>query len=693
MRSRYVHSLAALLLTTGIHAQQSDPGEGFTCLANHPEELARHLANTPGAWEAAQQAEAELDAHTASFVDQRGGGSTYVIPVVFHIIHMNGSENISDAQIYDAVRILNEDFNRLSPDWQNVRPEFLPIVANVGIEFRLAKRDPQGNCTNGITRTLNPLTYSGDFDMTQLIQWPRNRYMNVWVGASANGAAGYTYYPMWLNSWPEADGIVVQHTYLGSIGTGHPSRSRVLTHEVGHWINLPHCWGNSNEPGLESNCNMDDGVADTPLTKGWTSCWLGANSCGSPLDNVENFMEYAYCSRMFTEGQGTRMLASLTSNIAQRNQLWQPSTLQQTGVEEEPILCAAQFGWSRSELCDGMSVQFTDQSYHGVTQRLWTFPGGTPDTSTDANPLVTYTTPGTYPVTLEVSDGTSILTNSTSELITVWNDPGEGFPWSEGFEALTTIPGPSWLLSNPDGDNTFAITNAASFSGGRSLRLENNNSMVGRVDELRSGTFDMSAASNVVVTFRYAYAQRNSNNDDRLRMYVSNNCGTTWSLRKQLRGTTDLNTAGIVSGSFVPSGPEQWAITSVNNISALYHTSNFRIKFEFESAGGNNVYIDDININGLPVSVDELLGGNSALAVVPNPATDVAQAIFQLEQAHNVRLELLDVLGRSVAVFHDGQRAAGIHRVDIPVEGLRSGVYLVRMQYGANTQVQRFVVE
>ena len=107
-------------------------------LAGHPDPM--------GERQRIAQAEAELEAFTAQWAAENSGAErvVYTIPVVFHIIHNNGPENISDAQVIDAVRILNEDFNRLNPDWPNVRPDFLPLVADVGVEFKLAKRDPQG---------------------------------------------------------------------------------------------------------------------------------------------------------------------------------------------------------------------------------------------------------------------------------------------------------------------------------------------------------------------------------------------------------------------------------------------------------------------------------------------------------------------------------------------------------------------
>ena len=660
------------------------------CLVNNPAELERHVAAAPGALEQALQANETLYAHTSGFV--RGGGDPLIIPVVFHVIHNNGAENIADEQLYDAIRVLNEDYNKLNPDWPNVQPAFLDLVGDIGIEFRLAKRDPEGNCTNGITRTLSAQTYDGDFEMTQLIQWPRDRYMNVWVAASADGAAGYTYYPMWLDGWPEADGIVILHSYTGSIGTSSPYKSRVLTHEVGHWLNLKHCWGDSNEPGSQSNCLMDDNVQDTPNTVGWTSCTLSGASCGSAQDNVQNYMEYSYCCKMFTHGQGDRMVAALTSTVAERNNLWQPENLVITGVLEEPQLCMALFQSDEREVCAGSTVQFTDVSYFGVTQHFWSFPGGTPSNSFEQDPAVVYDTPGTYDVTLNVGDGFNTTTVSSTSHITVIPNPGQAIPWSEGFESAAALPNVDWRVDNPDGGNGFALTNAAAYTDQYSARLLNTEAQDGQMDALVSSTFDMSAAGEIALSFRYAYCRRNPVNDDVLYVSVSNDCGETWVLRKVLRAITTLVTAPPSFSNFIPSGPAQWGYAQLDNIGETFHTPNFRVKFQFDSNGGNNLYLDDINLMNLPVGIDDLGAQGNTLVVAPVPVDGMAEVRFDVQQGGPVRLDILDPTGRQVEVLVDRSLAPGKHGARIESRNLAPGTYLLRLQVEGQQQVRRFVV-
>lgn len=691
MNTRSLTLICSIVSFVGLSAQS---GVHLPCSVDDQAALAAYHQHDPAALLRMEEDRQELEEFTRAFEEAYTPGARmpFVIPVVFHVIHDNGPENVSDAQLEDAIRVLNNDFNKLNSDWPGVKVEFLDRVADVGVEFRLARKDPQGNCTNGITRTQSQLTYVGDQSMKNLIQWPRNRYMNVWVAASANGAAGYTFRPGSVNNAPTLDGIVQLHNYTGSIGTASPGTSRTLTHEVGHWINLAHTWGNSNDPNLASNCNDDDGVTDTPNSIGWTSCDRNGVTCGS-LDNVENYMDYSYCSKMFTTGQATRMIASLNSSTSQRNQLWSPSNLVFTGVDGLGALCQARFSSSSQSVCTGTQVTFADQSFHNVVSRTWSFPGGSPSSSTAASQTVTYNTPGVYAVTLEVSDGSTSLTNAQTSYITVLADPGAAVPVEEGFEAYTTIDEAPWTVLNSDGDNAFRITNAAAFTGTNSVQLLNTASMAGRVDELVSNTYDMSDVDAVRISYRYAYARRSSTNDDRLRFYVSNNCGESWSLRQQLRGSTNLQTGGTVGGIFVPSGAAQWAFAEVNNVSTSFHSSDFRFKFEFESDGGNTVYLDDININGSPVSVNELFGTASDLRVVPNPAKGEARLFFAQAEAGRISVELLDVLGRSLGVVQEGMFPAGKQQVELPIADFRSGLYFVRLVRGEERSVLRFVVE
>ena len=215
--------------------------------------------------------------------------AVFTLPIVFHVLHLDGPENISDAQILDAVEVLNRDYAKLNPDTINIVNGFDTIAANCRIQFKLATKDALGNCTNGIDRIRTIETLQGD-NGSKLNQWPRERYINVWTVARINsGAAGYSQYPSSVidQESARADGVIILHDYLGRIGTGGEFRSRALTHEIGHFLDLAHLWGSTNEP--EVACG-EDGVDDTPVTAGHSSCALNDFSCSAEQNSISSFL-------------------------------------------------------------------------------------------------------------------------------------------------------------------------------------------------------------------------------------------------------------------------------------------------------------------------------------------------------------------------------------------------------------------
>lgn len=243
-------------------------------------------------------------------------GLVYSIPVVVHVVHNNSTENISNAQINSQIAILNQDFRRTNTDADNT----WSAAADTEIEFCLATLDPQGNPTTGITRTHTnstqftapdnpsnpqPLKYTAQGGRDA---WPRGEYLNMWVCDLGGGVLGYAQFP---GSGPAAtDGIVVDYTTVGNTGTAtFPYHlGRVATHEVGHWLNLRHTWG-------DGPCGTDDFVTDTPQSDAPNfSCPVGHVSCGT-TDMVQNYMDYTNdnCKNLFTAGQKTRMRAVLAT--------------------------------------------------------------------------------------------------------------------------------------------------------------------------------------------------------------------------------------------------------------------------------------------------------------------------------------------------------------------------------------------
>lgn len=608
----------------------------------------------------------------------------YTIPVVFHIIHQNGPENISDAQVFDEVRILNEDYRKLNSDISLVVSSFTGVTADCEIEFKLAQKDPSGNCTNGIDRIFSSETNVGD-DGSKLNPWPRNKYMNVWVvKAISSGAAGYAYLPG--TAFPTAtDGIIILSTYIGSIGTGNPSTSRALTHEVGHFLNLQHVWGNTNNPGVACG---NDAVSDTPDTKGHTTCTLTDATCNPPtIENVQNFMEYSYCSRMFTAGQKTRMRNALTSTTGQRSSLWTASNLTATGVSTPSVLCVADFESDNATnaVCQGGTLTFNDLAWNGnPTSWNWTFAGGTPSTSTDSVPVITYNTPGVYDVSLSVTNASGTVSVTKTGYVTVNAATASyaGTIYSEGFEG-SAIPTADWVIRNHSpGGNTWVTTTAAAATGSKSAMITNLSTYDTYVDELLGPSVDMTAIAGTspTMTFKTAYAQRTSTSADKLQLYVSTNCGLTWTLRKSMTGTA-LTSGGVTTSNFVPTAA-QW-ITQTANLSGYTGQSNLYFMFRFTSNGGNNIYLDDINISGTVTTGIDEVANSIDFNIYPNPVEDNSVIAFSLMERQNIQIKICDVLGRDVASVFNGTLNEGEHQYQIGSNTkLSSGIYFVNVNLG-----------
>jgi hypothetical protein len=608
----------------------------------------------------------------------------YRIPVVVHVIHADGVENISTAQIRNGIEVLTRNYRKLNPDTVDIVADFRPIAADMEVEFELARLDPDGNCTSGINRIRSEMTNTGTHDVKTLIHWPREKYLNVYVTRNAAGLAGHALMPFQADSIPEKDGIVIQGSYFGNIGTSNDLRSVVLSHELGHYLNLYHIWGGNNVPefyylpvGQSVNCAIGDEVDDTPATVGWSNCNLNGTSCDGQLDNVQNFMDYAYCARMFTQGQKERVHAALNSPVAQRNNLWTPTNLQATGLAAAPVLCGADFSVNRRTVCTGEAVQFSDASYHGATS--WSWQVGAGQSFTQQNPALSYSTSGIFDVTLTVSNGTDQVSVTKPRFMRVLPGTGLPLPYMEGFESANDLSGTA-LFEECEGSSCFEVSGESAATGMRSLRLPNDGP--GLRHTLTTPRLDLSQTPNPVLRFRYAFAKRGATDTDQLLIRISRDCGRNWITRRTI-STSELPTVpDVVTGTFVPAG-EDWAEVLVTNIPPSYFTENFMLQLDFFTGGGNDLWIDDINI----VDVDALNVPEQLAAdwvIHPNPATESFRVEGHFAQQ---KVELFTVEGRLVRTV--AQVNAGS---SVPVGDLPAGTYLVRLSSGTASAMRRLVV-
>ena len=260
------------------------------------------------------QAEAFLlNGRAARSIDD---GKVRTLPVVVHVVYNTAAENISDEQILSQIEALNRDYSAINPDKSATPVPWTGLVIDSKVRFALATKDPKGKPTKGIIRTKTKSTTFGTQDEVKskakggADAWPTDKYLNLWVCSLGGGLLGYAQFP----GGPAAtDGVVILNTAFGTVGTAAApyNLGRTAVHEVGHWLNLNHIWGDSND------CSGTDHISDTPKAKlpnfgrpafPHVTCGNGPNG-----DMFVNYMDYVDDAAMvmFTHGQVARMHATL----------------------------------------------------------------------------------------------------------------------------------------------------------------------------------------------------------------------------------------------------------------------------------------------------------------------------------------------------------------------------------------------
>ena len=659
---------AFILGFSGLHAQTIQ-----RCGAD--EQLAWEMQNNPR--RAALLAETEAIMEAQMTQDASGAESVvHIIPVVFHVMWYDQSDNISEAQLQDAIDILNEDMRRMNPDTGLLRAIFKPVAADMEVEFRIAKKDPNGRCTNGVTRTQTNLSLAANNNVKSLIGWDNTKYLNIWVVRQINLSGtspgsitlGYSAFP--YNGIPlTQDGIVIRHDNLGSIGTSAGTRHRTLTHEVGHYLNLYHTF--------QGGCSQGDNCYDTPpVSSSSNGCNNSTqNTCSNDNpdlpDMVENYMDYSddNCMNTFTQNQKSRAKSVLNS-LNLRGNLCTSGNLAFTGVDGNPVNCApvADFTVDRTLLCTGEQVQFTDLSaYQTLTSFHYTIAdqnNGNQQHIITANPLLTFNAPGVYDVKLEIQNAAGNSMKQYGQLITV--RPAGGTTYSPFFSATMedALPNGIWTVEN-NGDNIqWVRTSAAAKSGTHSYVLDNFNvAGTGGGDALIAGPIAVSNMTAKQLRFSHAFARKTSSDNDQLKIFTSTDCGQTWALQRLIPAFQLGSATYFPNTLYVPTASD-WKETTIT-FTGMNNASSVMIKFEFISGGGNNVYLDDVTFS-TTVGEEEL--SSQQLILAPNPSA--GGSTLSLPSA-NGQVYVLDALGRTVL-----SRPVTERQLQLPA--LPAGLYLVR---------------
>lgn len=663
--------------------------------------------------------------------NQRGNGHNSVsnqvfptvdtIPVVFHILHLGGPENVPNSYVYQALAEVNRVHTKTIPDTAQIDAMFKSVSGANNYVFQLATIDPNGNCTNGIIRYYDANT---NWDQTQLpfpYTWDRTKYLNVYIvknicsgqpcpGSTSGGIiVGYTYLPGSVSA--QYDAVVYNYQFM----TGTNARS--MAHEFGHWLGLNHTFNDPAHPNQAGVYCGDDNIAtatptvacvnvtdDTPKSRGFFStCPSDTTSCDpGGHANKQNIMDYSSCPKNFTYGQIQRMHNIMGSTTANRKNVVSAANKIATGVRH-PQVCVPNpyFHASSRIVCTGATITFSDSSENAKpTSYNWNFPGGTlvgTSTVNDSMPKVSYATAGTYAVsyTATTSAGSASITKS-SYITVVSSVAAYNANFTESFETAA-VPGTDWGVSHTNASGVdWTVTNTAASTGSKSVMIDNFSNPAGDTSILVSPTFNLSAIGSPGLKFRMAYQQQSTSNADKLQIYASTDCGATW-VSKFSRSGSGLQPSTVTGQStspFVPT-PSQFGTYTVN-IASIASSTNAMFRFVFYAdvnGPGNLIYLDDINVYNTSVGIKNI-ETEVGLEIYPNPSSSNVNIAFNLAEKHNISVNVVDMLGRTVEMTPAQVYPSGETIITIGNKvNYQSGVYFINVDIDGQHLSRKVIIQ
>tara|TARA_B110000090_G_C13381618_1_gene446046 strand:- start:397 stop:2520 length:2124 start_codon:yes stop_codon:yes gene_type:complete len=630
--------------------------------------------------------------------------NSYIIPIVFHIIHENGLENISETQIQDQLRILNEDFQRNNIDTSDTDPYFKSRASGMNIEFKLAKRDPKGRCTIGITRHKSWLTDEYEYDAVKsIVSWDSKRYLNVWIVNSIHNPReqgtilGYSTLP-WRSSH-SLDGVVIRSDFCGSIGTANQkSKGRTLTHEVGHWLGLYHPFqGQTGVFFPNDACNsMNDFVDDTPPALEPNYGCTEANSCNTDnpdeKDNIHNFMDYTNenCQNMFTQGQVNRMLYYL-NHENYRKQIHSEENNKFTGVENEStciLTSSYDIKGSSTIICEGNSIEFKNisKSKHPFLSD-WTFYGGFPNKSYFDNPIIKYPSSGYFDIELisinalikdTLYNTNEIIVFKNQELLKSPNIDSVNSP-DDTLSYFMERDQFGWQYSNKYGSQDSSCLVALNDSSNKAYKQYS----------LITPPYDL---TNIAVEetphfyFDYAYNRPTYGKYEKLRIYASTNCGTTWEYISLLDNYSTFKSGDSRVGEYnwTPKSQEDWLFHKVS-LSKFKYESDLIIRIDFLTNRGNSYFIDNLGVEGYFIDnlgISSKIIDDIKIQIYPNPSYSFIM-INGIETNTIQRIRITNCVGQNIK--HNRKEKK------IDISDLPAGVYFLTLWTKDNFKMKKFI--
>ena len=613
--------------------------------------LQHQLATDPGM---ATRMEA-IENQTQHFIQSGGNHERVVItiPVVFHIIHngdaLGSGENISDTYVMAQLDQLNKDYRKLNSDASLIPAAFLGVAADAEIQFCLAQRTPAGAATTGINR-LN--MGSASWAQTQIEStlkpqtiWDRNKYLNVWsvvFGGSSAGLLGYAQFP---GGAANTDGVICLYSSFGSTSTPNPGggaygKGRTLTHEVGHWLNLRHIWG-------DANCG-NDLVSDTPTqqtsnygcpTYPKVTCSNGPNG-----DMFMNYMDYTddACMYMFSTGQKTRMQALFASGGSR------VSLATSDG-------CTAPSGGGGT--CGSPSALASSSVTASGATVSWAAASGAVSYSVQykTSAATSWTTLSTTSTSLSLT-GLSASTTYNWQVSAVCSSTSSAY-----------VAGANFTTSASGGGGTCTDTYESNNSKNTAKTMAVNTNLTALISSSTDKDWykftTTSAATRVKINLTNLPA------DYDVKLYKSN------------------SQVGISQNDATADEQIIYNSTSTGTYYVYvygYGGANSTSCYTFRASTSNTNFAKDMGLETVGNEISEI-------SLFPNPSNDKVNVNFVSTAENNVTIRIFDITGRQVAQ-QTHSATEGINNLGVDVSNLQTGYYLVQVDNGSMRQQNRLVI-
>lgn len=605
-----------------------------------------------------QQRMNAIEQHTQRFIAEGGNQGQRVvvtIPVVFHIVWRTNfpSENISDAQIQTQLNVLNLDYRRLNTDANLVPADFAGVAADCEIQFCLAQRTPAGAATTGIVRYQSGRTSDwGTNDAVKLpaqggvAPWDASKYLNVWVCSIGGGILGYAQFP---GGSASTDGVVNDYRYFGTNGTATApfNRGRTMTHEVGHWLNLRHIWG-------DANCGSDL-VNDTPTHNtanyGCPAQPHFSTCTGQPREQTMNYMDYSddACMYMFSAGQKSRMQAVLAAGGARA------SLATSNG-------CQAPAGGGTCGAPSGLNATSVTQT--GATLNWGAVAGATAyNVQWRVNGAATWTTIANVAGTSRALTGLTANTTYNFQVQSICGATTSAYASPVNFTTTGTCT------------DTYEANETRATS--KSIAVNTNiTARIGTATDRDYFVFVTTAAAPKI-----KIDLTNLPADYDIRFYNAN--GTQLAI-SQNGGTTSEQ---IIYNT--PTGGATYFVQVFGYNGAFNANSCYNLRISTQA--GNWRTADAESEAGVLEIGQEVGEDNFSFNVMPNPVLDQASVVFAVQQDQEVRISVIDLTGREVMVQQTLATKSG--QLPLDLSALPRGLYFIRMENGRSQFTQKVIVE